>query len=186
MKRTVMLLYHTSLEREQLQSRLAAFSFLELDCQKLDGKRTVEYALPVICFARDLPRALLLKQHILCPSLLLFCPQSLIGMCSLLEDDHCRTRSLSCSTASLQHALLSLTDGNEPGSVKEQPVLLTRREQQVLSLMLSGQDMASIARSLGVKRSTVVAHKKHLFLKSGVHTTSQLVVWAMLKQVCTQ
>jgi DNA-binding CsgD family transcriptional regulator len=46
--------------------------------------------------------------------------------------------------------------------------------------------MNSIAGSLGIKRSTVIAHKKHLFLKSGVHTPSQLVVWAMLKQVCVQ
>ncbi|MCK9602607.1 MAG: helix-turn-helix transcriptional regulator, partial [Sphaerochaeta sp.] len=77
-------------------------------------------------------------------------------------------------------------DTSEPACVQEHSVLLTRREQQVLALMLSGQDMNSIAGSLGIKRSTVIAHKKHLFLKSGVHTTSQLVVWAMLKQVCVQ
>jgi DNA-binding CsgD family transcriptional regulator len=32
---------------------------------------------------------------------------------------------------------------------------------------------------LGRFLSTVIAHKKHLFLKSGVHTTSQLIVWAL-------
>ena len=186
MKRTALLLYHTSLEREQLLCRLSSFPFLELECRKLESERKTEYALPGICFARDLPSALHLKQHLCCPSLLLFCPPALIGMCSLLEDERCRTRSLSCSTASLQEALLQVTGTKEPACVHEQTVLLTRREQQVLALMISGQDMNSIALSLGIKRSTVIAHKKHLFLKSGVHTTSQLVVLAMLKGVCVQ
>jgi DNA-binding CsgD family transcriptional regulator len=186
MKRTALLLYHTSLEREQLLCRLSPFSFLELECHKLETERKTEYAQPVICFARDLPSALQLKQRLCCPSLLLFCPPALIGMFSLLDDERCRTKSLSCSIASLQQALLLVTDTREPACVQEHSVLLTRREQQVLALMLSGQDMNSIAGSLGIKRSTVIAHKKHLFLKSGVHTTSQLVVWAMLKQVCVQ
>ncbi|WP_041380689.1 helix-turn-helix transcriptional regulator [Sphaerochaeta globosa] len=184
MKRTAVLLYHSVLEREQLLCRLSPISFLELDCKKLEGKECMEYRAPVICFARDLPTALHLKQQVSCPYLLLFCPPSLLGMCSLLEDAHCRAQSLSCSVSTLQQTLLCCTDVREKECVQEQVVALTRREEQVLALMISGQDIQSIALILGIKRSTVVAHKKHMFLKSGVHTTSQLVVWAMLKQVC--
>lgn len=35
---------------------------------------------------------------------------------------------------------------------------------------------------MGIKLSTVYAHKKNLFLKTGMHTTSQLVVWALLRE----
>lgn len=184
MKRTALLLYHTSLEREQLLSRLSPISFLSVDCHKLEERKNQEFLLPVICFARDLPTALNLKQRLSCPSLLLFCPSSLVQMCSLLEDERCSTQSLSCSSLSLQRVLIALTDPRQPQSVKEQTVALTRREQQILALLISGQDINSIAHSLGLKRSTVVAHKKHLFLKSGVHSTNQLIVWAMLKGVC--
>ena len=184
MKRTAVLLYHTILEREQLLSRLSPISFLEFDCQKLEAKKSMEYRLPVICFARDIPTALHLKQRLSCPSLLLFCPPTIFRMCSLLEDANCRAQSLSCSASALQQTLLAFVNLQEKECVKEHAIALTRREQQVLALMISGQDINSIAQILGVKRSTVVAHKKHMFLKCGVHTTSQLVVWAMLKQVC--
>ncbi len=186
MKRTAMILYHTSLEREQLLCRLSPIPFLELQCQKLDVKKKTDFDLPVICVIKDLPSALMLKQRLACPKLLLFCPTELAGMCSLLEDDRCITQSFGCSSVTLGRTLHSLLETKQSGCVQESTIWLTKREQQVLALMVSGQDMNSIAHILGVKRSTVVAHKKHLFLKSGVHTTSQLVVWAMLKQVCQQ
>ena len=65
--------------------------------------------------------------------------------------------------------------------VRECAAYLTRRERQILNLYLSGKDTKEVAENLGIQNSTVIAHKKHLFLKSGAHSVSQLLVWAMLK-----
>lgn len=101
-------------------------------------------------------------------------------MCSLLEDQYTTVLSLTCSEPLLEMMLGRFLSGPHPhDGVNEQPAVLTRRENQVLTLMVSGQDTRQIADLLGIKMSTVIAHKKHLFLKSGVHTTSQLIVWAL-------
>ncbi|MDK2860777.1 MAG: hypothetical protein PWP25_1963 [Sphaerochaeta sp.] len=101
-------------------------------------------------------------------------------MCSLLEDQSTIVLSLTCSEPLLEMMLGRFLSGPHPNDgVNEHPVVLTKRENQVLTLMVSGQDTRQIASVLGIKMSTVIAHKKHLFLKSGVHTTSQLIVWAL-------
>ncbi len=88
--------------------------------------------------------------------------------------------SLTCSELLLEMMLGKfLSSKHSRDEVDEHPTVLTKRENQVLVLMVSGQDTRQIASALGIKMSTVIAHKKHLFLKSGVHTTSQLIVWAL-------
>ena len=52
--------------------------------------------------------------------------------------------------------------------MKEQPVRLGPREQQIVELLLQGCDNAEIARQLKMARRTVKAHFNRLFLRFGI------------------
>jgi len=65
--------------------------------------------------------------------------------------------------------------------VGEHTPYLTEREADVVRLLVSGLDTAQIAQRLGIKAATVTAHKKHIFLKIGVRSTTQLVAWALIR-----
>lgn len=82
----------------------------------------------------------------------------------------------------LKEEVLSLIRGKPEQCKEHPPCSLTLRERQVIALILSGEENKAIAAKMGIKLSTVYAHKKNLFLKTGMHTTSQLVVWALLRE----
>lgn len=182
MKRTVKVLYHTPIERELLLARMSHLPELRLECCKLDELlQTCDQPTLVASCARDLPSSLRLKQLLPSASLLFFCPPALTSMVNLLQDERCNAVSLAAGFEQVKQAVLQLADHSLSCCV-EHAVVLTRREQQVLALLVSGQEISSIAQSLGIKCSTVIAHKKHLFLKCNVHSTGQLIVWALLRQ----
>lgn len=52
---------------------------------------------------------------------------------------------------------------------------LTPREQQVLTALLAGQRVPSIARALGISPNTVRNHLKSIFHKLHVHSQAQLL-----------
>ena len=56
---------------------------------------------------------------------------------------------------------------------------LTRRERQVLSLLIEGQSNKEIARKLGLKEITVAFHLKGLFRKLGASNRTEVVVAAV-------
>ncbi len=62
---------------------------------------------------------------------------------------------------------------------RREPIHLTKREHQVLALILSGQATAEIAKTLGIA-TTVTTYKKRLYSKSGTNSLSQLLIWAMV------
>ena len=53
--------------------------------------------------------------------------------------------------------------------MKEVPVLLSPREQQIAELLLQGCDNAEIAKQLKMTRRTVKAHFNRLFVRFGIH-----------------
>jgi DNA-binding CsgD family transcriptional regulator len=53
--------------------------------------------------------------------------------------------------------------------------VLTRREQEVLELLLGGQRVASIARRLFVGQHTVRNHLKSIFRKLHAHSQAELI-----------
>ena len=55
---------------------------------------------------------------------------------------------------------------------------LTERERQVLERMASGRDNAAIAADLEVAEQTVRNHVTNIYMKLGVHTRSDAVIWA--------
>ena len=73
--------------------------------------------------------------------------------------------------------------------MKEQPVRLGPREQQIVELLLQGCDNAEIARQLKMARRTVKAHFNRLFLRFGITGGIQRVKLATLlyrRQACQQ
>jgi DNA-binding NarL/FixJ family response regulator len=60
--------------------------------------------------------------------------------------------------------------GTDPKEVpmREQPVRLGPREQQIVELLLQGCDNAEIAQQLKMARRTVKAHFNRLFLRFGI------------------
>ncbi len=94
----------------------------------------------------------------------------------------CKVVEESIDTQSLGDAMRSLITTKPDQCKEEPPCCLTLRERQVIALILSGEENKEIANKMGIKLSTVYAHKKNLFLKTGMHTTSQLVVWALLRE----
>jgi DNA-binding NarL/FixJ family response regulator len=73
--------------------------------------------------------------------------------------------------------------------MKEQPVRLGPREQQIVELLLQGCDNAEIASQLKMARRTVKAHFNRLFLRFGITDGIKRVKLATLlyrRQSCTQ
>ena len=180
MKHTTLLLYRNAFERERVLFRLSKHPSLAIECCSLsDAWQAKTGASLLICYCRDLLFACQLRQQAHARNLLLFTPPELGTPFHALDDVHCRTLNLACPDEQLGEALQALC--SEPMDVRECAAYLTRRERQILNLYLSGKDTKEVAENLGIQSSTVIAHKKHLFLKSGAHSVSQLLVWAMLK-----
>lgn len=80
----------------------------------------------------------------------------------------------------LQRVWIDAYKNDNPQSQTFQPAagkaadLLTRREKEVLPLLISGYDNASIARMLYISDNTVKFHIKNIFQKYDVHTRFEL------------
>jgi DNA-binding NarL/FixJ family response regulator len=58
-------------------------------------------------------------------------------------------------------------------------VRITQAEERVLALMLQGCGNAAIASALSLSRRTVEGHVSTLLQKTGCHSRTQLVLWAL-------
>ena len=57
--------------------------------------------------------------------------------------------------------------------------LLTKRERDILRLIGEGHSSKEIAWQLGLSKQTVSSHRKHICQKLGVHSTAELIVYAI-------
>jgi DNA-binding NarL/FixJ family response regulator len=64
------------------------------------------------------------------------------------------------------------------GQPASAPLLLTKRETDVLTLIVEGCSNKQIARTLGISEKTVKTHCGRLFRRIGVHDRTQAAVWA--------
>lgn len=56
---------------------------------------------------------------------------------------------------------------------------MTKREREILSLLLRGQNNNNIANQLGISERTIEAHRRNIYIKTGVHSITQLTLWAI-------
>ena len=84
----------------------------------------------------------------------------------------------------LEHLLSSRTNtpnGHQPGANGHQPAapdarnLLSKRELQVLALMVDGKTSKEIAAHLGISFKTAVTHRASIMNKLDVHETASVV-----------
>jgi DNA-binding NarL/FixJ family response regulator len=74
--------------------------------------------------------------------------------------------------------LRRLVDPNDP-EPRAPPPDLTRREMEVLTLLVRGQRAAEIARDLYIAPKTVAKHIEHILGKLGVHSRAEAVAEAL-------
>lgn len=61
--------------------------------------------------------------------------------------------------------------------------MLTAREGEVLKLLAEGRTVRSVAQILGLSVKTVDAHKFNLMRKLGIHNKTELVLWAIQRDI---
>jgi DNA-binding CsgD family transcriptional regulator len=94
-----------------------------------------------------------------------------------------------CYLATCGTARLGRESHHGGKTMKEQPVRLGPREQQIVELLLQGCDNAEIASQLKMARRTVKAHFNRLFLRFGITDGIKRVKLATLlyrRQSCMQ
>ena len=181
MKRTVTLLYHNPTERERLMARLCRLSSLTVIPVRWRAAGDAGKGVPLVCWCADVMAALEAKEQVSEP-LLVIHPGQGEPLFSLLEDAACATCAIAGSDEQLTGKIERLRFPEAYHErVGERTPYLTEREADVVRLLVSGLDTAQIAQRLGIKAATVTAHKKHIFLKIGVRSTTQLVAWALIR-----
>lgn len=61
--------------------------------------------------------------------------------------------------------------------------MLTAREGEVLKLLAEGRTVRAVAKILGLSVKTVDAHKFNLMRKLGIHNKTELVLWAIQRDI---
>jgi DNA-binding CsgD family transcriptional regulator len=187
MRKYAMVLYENEKDRVFLLEKTGEIPWLSCTSKKLGEAMKTERAQLVLGREDTLPSLLKLKALLHSVSdlpLLVFVPSKNLSVLKMLESEICFLVSEDADQEELSSLILKLVKQGATACCAEKSTCnLTQRERQIIALVISGQDNRQIATKLGIKLSTVSAHKKNLFLKTGVHTTSQLVVWAMVRDM---
>ena len=185
MRKKAILLYRNEEDRNFLLSKTETLPWMRSEVHPLSKAHRIDDCHILLSRTEDLPSLLTLKRVVLSykdTPLLVFSPTSQFSVLSLMDSPTCKIVEESIDVQSLGDVLKALITGRPDQCKEEPPCSLTLRERQVIALILSGEENKEIAAKMGIKLSTVYAHKKNLFLKTGMHTTSQLVVWALLRE----
>ena len=69
--------------------------------------------------------------------------------------------------------------GGAGGDGHSSPAVLSARERQVLAMISSGHTNRQVADTLGISTNTVESHRKHIIDKLDLHSTADLVRYAI-------
>jgi DNA-binding CsgD family transcriptional regulator len=187
MRKYALVLYENEKDKAFLLEKTQRLAWLSCTVGRLGDSVKIDREQLVIGREDSLPSLLKLKalvQTVFGLPLLVLVPQQNLPIFKMLESNGCSLVSEKEDDEGLSSMVLKTMRSRRDDFCAETPqCMLTERESQVVALIISGQDNRQIADKLGIKLSTVSAHKKNLFLKTGVHTTSQLVVWAMVRDM---
>jgi DNA-binding NarL/FixJ family response regulator len=79
-----------------------------------------------------------------------------------------------------ERLLVSRLDGHRPaGQRRHDPVDLTRRERDIVQLIVDGHSNKSLAAALGIAHQTAKNHVRHVMAKVRVSSRVQLCAWAI-------
>ncbi len=63
------------------------------------------------------------------------------------------------------------------------PNVLSKREREVVCLLASGKANKEAANALGISVRTVEAHRAKIMLKLGIHSITELVLYAVRNKI---
>ena len=86
----------------------------------------------------------------------------------------------SSDIGSLQHSISNENNNNSP-----KKNLLTRRETEILKLIVRGNINKQIAEKLNISLNTVLTHRKNILSKTGIKTTSGLTLYSISNGLLT-
>lgn len=79
-----------------------------------------------------------------------------------------------------ERVLVSRLDGHRPGGLRRRdPVTLTRRERDIVQLIVDGYSNKALAACLGIAHQTAKNHVRHVMAKLAVSSRVQLCAWAL-------
>ncbi|MGH8991130.1 MAG: LuxR C-terminal-related transcriptional regulator [Acidimicrobiia bacterium] len=79
-----------------------------------------------------------------------------------------------------ERLLVSRLDGHRPtGQRRGDPVTLTRRERDIVQLIVDGHSNKALAATLGIAHQTAKNHVRHVMAKLRVTSRVQLCAWAL-------
>jgi DNA-binding NarL/FixJ family response regulator len=79
-----------------------------------------------------------------------------------------------------ERLLVSRLDGNRPaGQRRQDPVVLTQRERDIVQLVVDGHSNKALAATLGIAHQTAKNHVRHVMAKVRVNSRVQLCAWAI-------
>lgn len=96
-----------------------------------------------------------------------------ISILSTLSEDNFIILESTCNTKKFKENLIFLRPKISNS------LNITKREKQVLHLILKGQSNMQIAYQLGISERTIETHRRNIYIKTGVHSISQLTLWAI-------
>ena len=82
-------------------------------------------------------------------------------------------------TLALAHDVAGGRAAAAPARPAPDPVILTRREQQVAVLVASGRTNRQIGSTLGIAEKTVEIHLKNVMAKLGARSRAEVAVWTV-------
>lgn len=89
---------------------------------------------------------------------------------------------LDCITKALEKDALNRKNFGEQVAVQQRVGTLTRREREVIDLVLDGKANKVIARELGISDRTVEIHRSHAMEKLGAKSVAELVKFMLSAQ----
>lgn len=177
MNTSYLIVYNNKKDLKSLR-KLALYSSIYQNCKFLNNfdKKELDNYKIVISMTHDLLSLVKLKclfQKLKSFKIIVLADGENLSILKALSEDDFIILDSKCTVSEFRENLLYLTPKDK------NYIKITKREREVLSLILNGQNNSKIAKQLGISERTIEAHRRNIYLKIGVHSLSQLTLWAI-------